>query len=280
MEQDRRLLNDLTDLDSDTQSYKVAMMTKAFVNNEDTADRIRLILKYTDDYSKERLEELILDSQAKYKDGKSVSSFKLRVLPSTARDEKSGLKRMIKDYLSADSIKRLSGAIVDYERSLITPENSDRYMRNIFSRAERLRAPSPEEMRAKKRNKYSSSMKNKLNTANVTNLRSYLKKYGKRTSNSAMPDEENARQLRQVDEMNANALRAAIMDSMMEDPELNTANVNNLISRRSNRFTRRRPNNSGISRNFTRVFNKPKAKRSWWPWGSAKVSPAGGTRKL
>jgi len=275
MEQDRRLLNNLKDLDSDTQSYRVAMMTKAFVNNEDTSDRIRLILKYTDDYSKERLEELILDSQAKYKDGKSVSSFKLQVLPSTARDEKSGLKRLIKDFLSADSIKRLSAAIVDYERTLITGENSDRYMREIFNRATRGRN---RELATRKRNKYSSKMRNVVGSANASTLRSYLKKYGKRTSNSAMPDEENARQLREVDEMNENALRASIMDSMMSDPELNTANVNNLIARRSNRFTRRGPNNSGISRNFTRVFNKPK--RSWWPWGSAKVAPAGGKRKL
>jgi hypothetical protein len=277
MEQDRRLLNDLKNLDSDTQSYRVAMMTKAFVNNEDTADRIKLILKYTDDYSKERLEELILDSQAKYKDGKSVSSFKLRVLPSTARDEKSGLKRMIKDYLSADSIKRLSASIVDYERTLITGENSDRYMREIFNRAARRRN---EDMGTRKRNKYSSKMKNTLNAANASTLRSYLKKYGKRTSNSAMPDEENARQLREVNEMNEGALRASIMDSMMSDPELNTANVDDLIARRSNRFTRRNLNNSGISRNFTRVFNKPKPKRSWWPWGSSKVAPAGGKRKL
>jgi hypothetical protein len=80
--------------------------------------------------------------------------------------------------------------------------------------------------------------------------------------------------------MNEGALRASIMDSMMSDPELNTANVNNLIARRSNRFTRRNLNNSGIARNFTRVFNKPKPKRSWWPWGSSKVSPAGGKRKL
>jgi len=275
MEQDRRLYNNLKNLDSDTQSYRVAMMTKAFVNNEDTADRIKLILKYTDDYSKERLEELILDSQAKYKDGKSVSSFKLQVLPSTARDEKSGLKRMIKDYLSADSIKRLSASIVDYERTLITGENSDRYMRQIFNRAARRRN---ENMGTRKRNKYSSKMKNVVGSANVSTLRSYLKKYGKRTSNSAMPDEENARQLREVNEMNEGALRASIMDSMMSDPELNTANVNNLIARRSNRFTRRGPNNSGIARNFTRVFNKPK--RSWWPWGSAKVAPAGGKRKL
>jgi hypothetical protein len=275
MEQDRRFLNDLKNLDSDTQSYKVAMMTKAFVNNEDTADKIKLILKYTDDYSKERLEELILDSNAKYKDGKSVSSFKLRVLPSTARDEKSGLKRMIKDYLSADSIKRLSAAIVDYERTLITGENSDRYMRQIFNRAARRRN---EDMGTRKRNKYSSKMKNTLNAANASTLRSYLKKYGKRTSNSPMPDEENARQLREVNEMNEGALRASIMDSMMSDPELNTANVDDLIARRSNRFTRRGPNNSGISRNFTRVLNKPK--RSWWPWGSAKVAPAGGKRKL
>jgi hypothetical protein len=274
MEQDRRLYNNLKNLDSDTQSYRVAMMTKAFVNNEDTADKIKLILKYTDDYSKERLEELILDSQAKYKDGKSVSSFKLRVLPSTARDEKSGLKRMIKDYLSADSIKRLSAAIVDYERTLITGENSDRYMRQIFNRAARRRN---EDMGTRKRNKYSSKMKNTLNAANASTLRSYLKKYGKRTSNSAMPDEENARQLREVNEMNEGALRASIMDSIMSDPELNTANVDDLIARRSNRFPRRGPNNSGISRNFTRVFNKPK--RSWWPWGSAKVAPAGGTRK-
>jgi hypothetical protein len=251
------------------------MMTKAFVNNEDTSDRIRLILKYTDDYSKERLEELILDSQAKYKDGKSVSSFKLQVLPSTARDEKSGLKRLIKDFLSADSIKRLSGAIVDYERTLITGENSDRYMREIFNRATRRRN---ENMATRKRNKYSSKMRNVVGSANASTLRSYLKKYGKRTSNSPMPDEENARQLREVDEMNENALRASIMDSMMSDPELNTANVNNLIARRSNRFTRRGPNNSGIARNFTRAFNKPK--RSWWPWGSAKVAPAGGKRKL
>jgi hypothetical protein len=275
MEQDRRFLNDLKNLDSDTQSYKVAMMTKAFVNNEDTADKIKLILKYTDDYSKERLEELILDSNAKYKDGKSVSSFKLRVLPSTARDEKSGLKRMIKDYLSADSIKRLSAAIVYYERTLITGENSDRYMRQIFNRAARRRN---EDMGTRKRNKYSSKMKNTLNAANASTLRSYLKKYGKRTSNSPMPDEENARQLREVNEMNEGALRASIMDSMMSDPELNTANVDDLIARRSNRFTRRGPNNSGISRNFTRVLNKPK--RSWWPWGSAKVAPAGGKRKL
>jgi hypothetical protein len=275
MEQDRRLYNNLKNLDSDTQSYRVAMMTKAFVNNEDTADKIKLILKYTDDYSKERLEELILDSQAKYKDGKSVSSFKLRVLPSTARDEKSGLKRMIKDYLSADSIKRLSASIVDYERTLITGENSDRYMRQIFNRAARRRN---ENMGTRKRNKYSSKMKNVVGSANASTLRSYLKKYGKRTSNSPMPDEENARQLREVNEMNEGALRASIMDSMMSDPELNTANVDDLIARRSNRFTRRGPNNSGISRNFTRVLNKPK--RSWWPWGSAKVAPAGGKRKL
>jgi hypothetical protein len=276
MEQDLRLYNDLKDLDSDTQSYKVAMMTKAFVKSEDAADRIKLILKYTDDYSKERLEELILASKAEYKDGKPVTSFKLQVLPSTARDEKSGLKRLIRDFLSADSIKRLSGAIVDYERTLISGENSDRYMRNIFNRATRSRS---EDTGARKRNKYSSKMKNILASANAENLRAYLKKYGKRTSNSAMPDEQNARQLREVNEMNEGALRASIMDSMMSDPELNTANVNNLIARRSNRFTRRNLNNSGIARNFTRVFNKPKAKRSWWPWGSSKVAPVGGTRK-
>ena len=106
-----------------------------------------------------------------------------------------------------------------------------------------------------------SKILNILDEASPDQLRSYVKKYGKRLSNSNMPTDINAAQMEQINRQNANTLRQNIAMSVQGAGPIVKANV-------ANYFTRRRNSNNNLktARNFKEIFNKPK--KSWWPWGS------------
>jgi hypothetical protein len=128
--------------------------------------------------------------------------------------------------------------------------------------------------------KVSSRILNILDEADSEQLRSYIKKYGKRHSSSAMPDERNAELLEAVNAMEGDDMRQYIAMSLDGDDSrpLIKANVENY-------FKKRMPNNSKTARNFKEIFNKPK--KSWFSWGSRggkrktrKTSKTRKTRKL
>jgi hypothetical protein len=114
--------------------------------------------------------------------------------------------------------------------------------------------------------KVSSRILNILDDADTEELRSYIKKYGKRTSSSAMPDERNAELMEAVNSLGADEMRQYIASSLDDDKLMVKANVENY-------FKKSKPNNnSKTARNFKEIFNKPR--KGWFSWGSK-----GGKRK-